>query len=575
MPMRLAAVVAFVLAASSLTGSASSQPLRTTGTGLLAYSSELAAAEVYAMNADGSGVRRLTDDAAPDRWPDLSPDGTRIAYARKSSGSWHIFIETLSSGAVEDLSSEIHLPKGFEGYPDWSPDGRKLAFSAQMPSQDSGTADPIDVLVYNFDAPSLIDLTPNEPADSMRPRWSPDGTKIVYGRDDFRTGFDVYVVGVNTSNKTQLTSAPGWQFEPTWSPDGKQIAFTSYNNETTDIYVMNADGTNQRDITNTRTFNDTQPTWSAKGIAFRSDRTGIDGIYLMNGDGSAVHRLSPARTYDEDPSWSRDGKRIMFTSGRAAHSSITVANGDGTNARDVTSGPYFDTDPSWSPNGQRLAFTRSPSRARSDIYTMNANGGAVRNLTHGDGLNWGPAWSPDGTRIAFVRFQSSSAQLWLMNADGTHQHPLTNIGRWNDHPSWSPDGRRIVFSAQRNNRVNLYILDVGTARQHRLTTDTGNDRSPAWSPNGNWIAFVAQRATSGVTDIWLVRPDGRGDGPLTSSSSSDTAPAWTSDSSRILYSKDEFWGHDHDLYTVGLADGGRETLLSGLDWPEDMPAAVS
>jgi Tol biopolymer transport system component len=75
-----------------------------------------------------------------------------------------------------------------------------------------------------------------------------------------------------------------------------------------------------------------------------------------------------------------------------------------------------------------------------------------------------------------------------------------------------------------------------------------------------------------VTDIFLVRPDGSDERPLTSSSSSDIAPTWSPDSTRVIYVKDEFWGHDHDLYTASLSDG-REILLSGLDWPEDTPAA--
>src|SRR6185437_13031806 len=121
--MRFAAAVAIALLAGSLVGSAQSQPIRTAGNGLLAFSSELDTAEVFTMNPDGSGVKRLTADAAPDRWPALSPDGTRVAYARKSNGGWHIFIKTLGSGAIEDLTRELNLPSGFEGYPDWSPDG--------------------------------------------------------------------------------------------------------------------------------------------------------------------------------------------------------------------------------------------------------------------------------------------------------------------------------------------------------------------------------------------------------------------------------------------------------------------
>jgi len=442
--MRFAAAIAPLVAALLVAAPASSSSRGPVRGGLLAFSSELHAAEVYAMKADGRGLRRLTDAAAPSRWPALSPDGSKLAFARKRNAGWAILVQGVRGGAVEDISAQAGLPPGFAGYPDWSPDGTKLAFSVQ-----ARLGGPLDIVVYDFAAHTLSDLTPDSSND-MRPRWSPDGTKIAFGGSGNAGALDVYVVNSDGSGLTRLTNAPGWQWEPAWSPDGSQIAYTSYPNETTDVYVMDADGTHQRDITNSRTANDTQPSWSARGIAFRSDRSGVGGIFLMQSNGSDVKRLSKKDTFDQDPGWSRDGKQLVFTSARDARSTINVWSPDTGSSRSLTRGPWFDTDPAWSADGKRLAFVRSPARTRSDIYAISADGHAPRNLTRGQGLNWNPAWSPDGTRIAFVRFLNYGAQLWLMRADGSGQRPLTSIGRWNDHPSWSPDGTRLVFSAQRN-----------------------------------------------------------------------------------------------------------------------------
>ena len=191
--MRLAAAIAPLAVAVLVVASASSAPVRAAGGGVLAYSSELRTSEVYVMDANRQGVKRLTDDVAPDRWPALSPDGSKVAYARKRNGSWGIFVMNVRDGSVEDLSAEAGLAPGFEGYPDWSPDGTKLAFSAQ-----AHYGGPIDILVYDFASKSTQDLTADSSND-LRPRWSPDGTKIVFGGSGSVGGLDVYTVTADGS----------------------------------------------------------------------------------------------------------------------------------------------------------------------------------------------------------------------------------------------------------------------------------------------------------------------------------------------------------------------------------------
>ena len=90
-------------------------------------------------------------------------------------------------------------------------------------------------------------------------------------------------------------------------------------------------------------------------------------------------------------------------------------------------------------------------------------------------------------------------------------------------------------------------------------------------PDGTLIAFVAIRPGSNVTDIWVIRPDGTGRRPITSAISSNSTPAWSPDSTKVVYQKDYFFGHDTDLYTVSV-NGGPETLAIAHNWPEGAPS---
>ena len=180
-------------------------------------------------------------------------------------------------------------------------------------------------------------------------------------------------------------------------------------------------------------------------IAFRSKVSTDFEIFVMNADGTEVRLLTENYDWDFDPAWSPDGERIAFHSVGDEDSEIFVINADGSEMRQLTDNDDRDFDPAWSPDGERIAFA-SDSDGDWEIFVMNADGTEARQLTDNDDYDSSPAWSPDGKRIAFDRDSDGHSEIFVMNADGTEERQLTNDDDDDDRgPAWSPDGERIAF----------------------------------------------------------------------------------------------------------------------------------
>lgn len=170
---------------------------------------------------------------------------------------------------------------------------------------------------------------------------------------------------------------------------GGVIAFTSNRTGNYDLFVMNADGSDQRPLTTTEA-QDGWISWSPDGsrIAFQSDRSGALNIHVMdvaNGllaDEAAVGRLtnSPPGRGSWEPAWSPDGMWIAYSSEQAAGSDIFLARPDGTTRQRLSENRALDGTPAWSPDSAQLAFF-SDRDGSWDLYTMNTDGSQVRRLT--------------------------------------------------------------------------------------------------------------------------------------------------------------------------------------------------
>jgi dipeptidyl aminopeptidase/acylaminoacyl peptidase len=258
--------------------------------GKIAFSS---AADIYTMNPDGSGRTNLTNIDGLEIDPAFSPDGTRIAFVfRNSFGDLDIAVMNANGRGMRPL---VQGPVRDEE-PIFSPDGTKIAYSSNG-----------DIYVINVDGSGQTNLTNSSAIFDGSPAFSPDGTRIAFTR-----GGDIYTMNPDGSNQTPLTNNSANSSDPAFSPDGTGIAFTRGG----DIYVMNAapeSATNQPQRLTDVPESDSEPSWSPDGtkIAFMSNRDGrvdsngftVSEIYVMNADGSNQTRLTNNTITDASPSW--------------------------------------------------------------------------------------------------------------------------------------------------------------------------------------------------------------------------------------------------------------------------------
>jgi hypothetical protein len=196
----------------------------------LAYSSKIGGTGgIFIVNADGSGVKRVTSDVN-DGEPTWSPDGTKLAFVHVSNGRRRIATANLDGSNLTIVTANVD--KTLDD-PEWSPDGTRIAFS-----------DFADVYTINVDGSNLIDLTADagHPSRADNPTWSPDGSKIAFTYNISA----IQVVAAGGGATTTLGSSLGEVWEISWSPDGTKIAYIADVNGPLqeELFVMNADGTN-------------------------------------------------------------------------------------------------------------------------------------------------------------------------------------------------------------------------------------------------------------------------------------------------------------------------------------------
>ena len=276
------------------------------------------------------------------------------------------------------------------------------------------------------------------------------------------------------------------------------------------------------------------PTDNAVGlIAYMSDLDGDFEIWVMNADGSNQHKLTDNDATDSSPAWSPDGGQIAFITDRDGNDEVYVMNADGSNVQRLTQTvDASESFPAWSPDGMQISFDSDRS-GNWDIYVMASNGADPRRLTDTPDDDWISSWSPDGSQIVFENKRDGNYEIYVMNADGSDQQRLTTNQVHDGFPAWSPDGTRIAFMSRQDGNYEIYTMNADGTNQQRVTDNLAEDSDPAWSPDGELLAFVSQ--WEGNDEIYIISADGESIRQLTDNGVQNWSPAWQPSGAAIVH----------------------------------------
>ena len=271
-------------------------------------------------------------------------------------------------------------------------------------------------------------------------------------------------------------------------------------------------------------------------IVFASYRKGESELFTMNADGSQITQITTNQNRNSRPDWAYSGGQIAYVSriGNNYNYEIFVVDSESGRLDRVNfNADSLETEPSWSPDSTQIAFTSNRQivenvfDSRFNIFLMDVDGENQKLLTEIGGSNSAPEWSPDGNKIVFQSTRDENLEIYTINPDGTGLINLTNHEASDYSPAWSPDGTQIAFVSNRNDNEDIYVMDVDGANVTQLTTTPSYDKSPSWSPDGKLIVYYANWGLN--ADVYVMRADGSMIYQLTEHGNFDGFPDWQPD----------------------------------------------
>jgi Tol biopolymer transport system component len=366
-------------------------------------------ANIYLVNADGSGFGQLTESTEFDAWPVWSPDGRRLAYF-----SWNVAqmltpsVETATAEAATSTPGPETLTPGVE----------TATAEAATSTPEPETLTPEELAQRRLLVRDLASGEDTMVADSLPVQgysgpfgWSPDGSQIVYmaiadpTQIPVRAG--IWSVDVGTGVQTPLAESQ-MGFLPAWSPDGTKIAFIGWIGEPDEFGQQESE------------------------------------LFVMDSDGRNVRQLASRPGPDVSPQWSPDSRRIAWWGwGPGDEPSnlfmVDVESGELT-------GLGLGSDPIWSPDSRHVLFVQEQeipgvitTEANTEIFVLDVETGERINLSSNDSPDLWPTWSPDGSRIAFVSKRDHLlGEIYVMDADGSNVKRITDNDLQEAVLTWSP-----------------------------------------------------------------------------------------------------------------------------------------
>lgn len=334
--------------------------------------------------------------------------------------------------------------------------------------------------------------------------------------------------------RTIIAGHAASDYWPAWSPDGNKIAFISDRDGNPELFLVNTDGTNLRQLTNNLLappvegyfWDIERPVWSPDGsviaiglsFCFTCHEGGHDyyynKIYLISvHDGTATLLAE----YAARPVWTPDGSKILIE----YPGNYTVQNHI-FRVLDASSGAPLHRlavdriAPVWSPDSTRLLYATSiviSDTYNSELFVVDVDGSNFTNLTNSVAHESLPQWSPDGSKIAYTAFEGQNNELYTMNADGSHITNLTNSPASEFAGMWSPDGARLAYLSYYGSPdcciVSLHRMDADGSNQVELVaSNVATVLQPTWSPDGSKILFAKYYSEDDTIETNIIDSNG-------------------------------------------------------------------
>jgi Tol biopolymer transport system component len=330
----------------------------------------------------------------------LEADAMRmVAYAMAAAMIWLVACQGDGKEGTSGQSSEVKTSEDEQPRTVtlWTPGNAETVFMS------SRGGDTEVYLTRGIGGSDWVDLTQSDGGDNW-PVWSPDGERIAFqsSRED---KLDIYVMNADGSGVVQLTDHPEHDYLPAWSPNGTRLTFASWRMESSDsaqanyIYIMNADGTNQRRLFDWSPGTSTWAVWSPDARTFALARAfgeqGTD-IVIVDVHGRIVRRLTNDGAANGAPVFSPGGERVAFHADYGDHSEIVVIDVDGGNRRAVVA-EGRNWYPDWSPDGRYLLYTTARAgdpEGDLDVMAIPIDGGESTVVAGGPDREAEGRWRP-------------------------------------------------------------------------------------------------------------------------------------------------------------------------------------